>query len=54
MRGRFAIKIEQTLAEYHMTTIVAFEDKALEKLFSSLNESDHAHIQKLQHAYDSL
>ena len=51
---RFAIKIEQALAEYHMSTIVSFEDKALEKLFSHMNENDRGHIAMLQHAYDSL
>ena len=51
---RFAINLEESLATYHMDTIIAFEDPHLMNLFVSMKNGDIEHIQMLQKAFDSL
>jgi len=51
---RFAINMEQSLAEYHMNTIATFENEGLERLFSSMMRNDNGHITMLENAYNEL
>jgi rubrerythrin len=51
---QFAIKMEHSLAEFHMDSIASFSDKSLEKLFISMRKCDQQHIEMLEQAYRSL
>ncbi|MBL0226550.1 MAG: hypothetical protein IPQ16_13555 [Geobacteraceae bacterium] len=51
---RYAIKMETSLAEYHMNTIVEFEDENLARLFSSMKKNDQEHTQMLERAYEAV
>jgi rubrerythrin len=51
---RFAIKLEHSLAEYHMDSIAIFTDNSLEKLFISMRKADIEHIERLEQACDAL
>jgi rubrerythrin len=50
----FAIRMEYSLAEYHMDSIAKYTDKGLEKLFVSMRQCDQEHIQMLEQAYNKL
>ena len=47
---RYAIRMENSMAEYHMNTIVEFEDENLARLFTSMIKNDQEHIQMLERA----
>lgn len=49
-----AMKIEATLGEYHMNSIVVFEDPGLSTLFSSMRGNDHEHYLMLQKAFEAV
>lgn len=49
-----SIKLENYLYEYHMDSIVEFEEQSLEKLFISMRNNDYDHIQLLEQAYGSF
>jgi rubrerythrin len=51
---KFAIKLEESMADYHMDTIASFEDKDLERLFASMMKNDKDHIVMLEQAYKEL
>ena len=51
---KFAIKLEESMADYHMNTIASFEDKDLERLFSSMMRNDKDHILMLEKAHKDL
>jgi rubrerythrin len=51
---QFAIKMEYSLAEYHMDSIGKFSDKNMEQLFVSMRRCDQQHIQMLEQAYEAL
>jgi rubrerythrin len=51
---QFAINLELTISEYHMNTLAAFEDKNLERLFSSMMKNDKDHVLMLENAYKKL
>lgn len=51
---QFAIKMEHSLAGYHMDSIARFADKGLEKLFISMRQCDQQHIEMLEQAYHNL
>ena len=48
---RYAIRMEDSLAVYHMNTIVEFEDENLSRLFTSMMNNDQEHVQMLERAY---
>lgn len=49
-----SLQIENKLAEYHMNSIVVFEDQNLSSLFTSMRKNDDAHVLMLQQALQSL
>ena len=49
----FAIKMESSLAEYHMNNIVEFEDQNLARLFASMRNNDQEHVHMLERAYEA-
>jgi len=49
-----AINVESSLSEYHMNSIVVFEDPSLSKLFTSMRKNDELHVEMLQEALESL
>jgi len=51
---RFAIKLEKSLASFHMDTVAKFEDEDIARLFSAMMKNDHDHIMMLEKAYDEL
>lgn len=51
---RFAIKLEESIADYHMNTIATFDDENLERLFSSMMRNDKYHVLMLKKAYKEL
>jgi len=51
---RFAIKLENSLAGFHMDTIAKFEDKDIASLFSSMMKNDQDHILILEKAFNEL
>lgn len=50
---QLSIKVETTLAEYHMSSMVEFQDPSLSKLFVSMKNNDDAHVQMLLQASDT-
>jgi rubrerythrin len=50
----FAIQLELLISEYHMNTLAAFDDKNLERLFSSMMNNDKDHISMLEKSYKEL
>jgi rubrerythrin len=50
----FAIKLELNISEYHMDTLAAFEDKNLERLFTSMMKNDKEHVPMLEKVYKEL
>ena len=42
------INIETLLSEYHMNTIVVFENEKLSRLFNSMRNNDDIHVQMLK------
>jgi rubrerythrin len=51
---RYAIRMENSLAEYHMNNIVEFEDENLARLFTSMRKNDLEHTQMLERAYEAM
>jgi rubrerythrin len=51
---RFAIKLENSMLEYHMNAIAKFEDKKTEQLFAAMMDSDKQHIQMLERAFNEM
>jgi rubrerythrin len=51
---RFAIKLEHSLADYHMHALATFDDENLAHLFESMLKNDQGHIQMLENAYEDL
>lgn len=49
-----AIKLENSLSNYHMDSISNFDDVHFAKLFTSMMSSDQDHIQALKKTYNSL
>lgn len=44
---RFAIKLEQSMAAYHMSAVANFKERGLERLFASMMRCDKQHIEML-------
>jgi len=51
---RFAIKLEQSMADYHMATVANFREKSLARLFTSMMKCDNQHIGMLEQALKEL
>ena len=51
---RFAIKMEQAMAVYHMNSIIIYKDENLERLFKSMMGCDKQHIKMLENAFNEL
>jgi rubrerythrin len=51
---RFAIKLENSLASFHMDTVAKFEDEDIARLFSAMMNNDHDHILILEKAFNEL
>lgn len=51
---KFAIRLEHSLADYHMNTIATFDDKGLALLFTSMMKHDRSHIEMLEKAYERV
>jgi len=49
-----AIKLEEQLAAFHMSSIVIFEDPELEKMFDAMMKSDEGHISMLRDYLNKL
>jgi rubrerythrin len=49
-----ALKIEKSLAEFHIDSIVKFSDSDISKLFLQMEKHDQGHLELLQKAIDSL
>lgn len=50
---RFAIKLERSLANYHMHAIAVFDDNSMASLFSAMMRNDREHIQRLEKAAEA-
>lgn len=48
---RTAIKLEEDLATFHMTTAVNFVEESHKKLFSAMMKADRKHLEELQEFY---
>jgi rubrerythrin len=48
------IKMEDSMAEYHMNALVEYDDDNLKRLFYSMKSNDNEHIQMLERAYIEL
>lgn len=51
---RLSISLENSLADYHLNTIVDFDDPGLAKLFTSMMNNDKEHIQLLEKTLKKL
>jgi rubrerythrin len=47
---RTAIKLEQNLAEYHLSTLALFQEESHKKLFEAMMKNDHGHVVELEKA----
>lgn len=45
---RFAVKLEHSLADYHMNTIAVYEDESMARLFEAMMKNDREHIKRLE------
>lgn len=50
----FAIQLEESLFEYHMSTVVHFIDPELSKLFKAMMGNDRGHVTMLHNALDNM
>lgn len=50
----FAIQLEESLFEYHMSTVVHFIDPELSKLFKAMMGNDRAHVTMLHNVLDNM
>lgn len=49
-----AIRLEEKLSEYHLTSTVQFNDDAHKKLFDSMMKNDRGHVETLKCAYQTV
>ena len=50
----FAIQLEESLFEYHMSTVVHFIDPELSKLFKAMMGNDRGHVNMLHNVLDNM
>jgi rubrerythrin len=46
-----AIKLEERLSEYHMSTLALFQEESQKKLFEAMMKNDCGHVDELEKAY---
>ncbi|QSV46629.1 ferritin family protein [Geobacter benzoatilyticus] len=51
---RSAIKIEEKLAAYHMSSLALFQDESYRKLFEAMMKNDQGHIVSLERAFKTV
>jgi rubrerythrin len=51
---RFAVKLEKSMADYHMSVVANFKEKSLERLFSSMMRCDKEHMEMLERVLQEL
>ncbi len=51
---RSAIKLEEKLEEYHMSSLAHFQDESYKKLFDAMMKNDQGHIVALERAYKKV
>jgi rubrerythrin len=51
---QFAVKLERSLADYHMSVVANFQQKSLERLFATMMKCDVEHQEMLEHALQEL
>lgn len=51
---RSAIKLEEKLAEYHMSSLAHFQDESYQKLFDAMMKNDQGHIVSLERAFKTV
>jgi rubrerythrin len=51
---KFAIQLEESLAEYHMHNLIIFTDDNLKLLFISMAQNDNCHIEMLRKALHDI
>ncbi len=51
---RSAIKLEERLAEYHMSSLAHFQDESYRKLFEAMMKNDQNHIVSLERAFKEV
>jgi len=49
-----ALKIEKSLAEFHINSVVKFSDSPISNLFLQMEKYDQGHLELLQESIDSL
>ena len=49
-----ALKIENSLAEFHISSVLKFSNKKISELFLYMEKHDQRHLELLQNAVDSL
>jgi rubrerythrin len=49
-----ALKIENSLAEFHIDSVLKFSNSDISKLFLQMEKHDQGHLELLQNAIDSL
>lgn len=50
VKVRIAIHLEENLKEFHMSTVVAFANPEMGKLFTEMMNNDQGHVTMLQDA----
>lgn len=51
---RSAIKLEEKLAAYHMSSLALFQDESYRKLFEAMMKNDQGHIVSLERAFKTV